>query len=790
MIRLLLTFLFLMCLATTLGQGEANNWYFGGQAGITFNNGDPIALTDGQMSTNEGCSTISDPDGNLLFYSDGITVWNKEHEVMDNGTSLLGDPSSSQSGVIVPVPKNQDLYYIFTIPDVGGPEGLRYSVIDLRLDDGLGGVVSNQKNVLLYSPSTEKITAVKHLNNVDVWIITHEYNSNVFRCHLMTEDGLSNQVITNTVGHTPTTVDSTIGNIKASSDGLRLATTYYVDPRSSNRGLLEIFEFDNLSGVIYNPISIGLSDLDETEELVNSPYGIEFSPNGQFLYIGQTASGIDQYDLNVFEKTSIVESRVRLTGTPRFPAGSLIPTLGQLQLGPDKKIYVSEVNNGFLGVINNPNLKGVDANFERNGVFLGGNLSRYGLPAFIQSFFRESNISITGACLGTETSFELRSSRFVRDVIWDFGDGNTSTDLKPTHTYDSIGEYTVTVTVFQLGTEVFSTSTIVDVKNPPVASSANNMQQCANTDGSPVPFDLSEKKDQIINDQENENLSVTYYRDLNSAQQGTNPLNDDIILTSQDASVFARVEDDNNLGCFDITQFEVQVIDIQAPEVQEQYIFCRSTGQLEISLNSNADRIEWSTGETSPNVIITEPGSYGVTIFKEFESVICESYKDFVVLEKPISINEIVIDQFVEENNSAQVVMSTIDNYQYSLDGINFQLSSTFENVDPGTYEITVADIDFCGFARQKIQIVDYPRFFTPNNDGYNDTWHIKNIISDPDAIVMIFDRYGKMLKALTAQDTGWDGTFNGNIMPSSDYWFELRMTDGTVVKNHFTLKR
>ena len=96
--------LFMLTQAPVFSQNEANVWYFSEYAGVDFNSGVPVALTDGAMDTREGCATISDASGNLLFYTDGITVWNKIHEVMDNGTGLLGHSSATQSGVIIPKP--------------------------------------------------------------------------------------------------------------------------------------------------------------------------------------------------------------------------------------------------------------------------------------------------------------------------------------------------------------------------------------------------------------------------------------------------------------------------------------------------------------------------------------------------------------------------------------------------------------------------------------------------------------------------------------------------------------
>ena len=111
-------------------QRQGNIWYFGENAGLDFNSGSPVVLTDGALSTTEGCATISDAEGKLLFYTDGISIWNKNHQVMSNGSGLYGDPSSTQSGVIIPAPGKDNMYYVFTISAGGEGEGFCYSIVD------------------------------------------------------------------------------------------------------------------------------------------------------------------------------------------------------------------------------------------------------------------------------------------------------------------------------------------------------------------------------------------------------------------------------------------------------------------------------------------------------------------------------------------------------------------------------------------------------------------------------------------------------------------------------------
>ncbi len=143
--------LFFLCAISSYAQKQANIWYFGDNAGVNFNSGSPVALLNGQMSILEGCASIADYNGNLLFYTDGNKIWNRNHAVMQNGTGLMGDNSSTQSAVIVPHPSDQNIYYVFTVDACqnGLANGIRYSKVDMTLASGMGAVVTTEKNILL-----------------------------------------------------------------------------------------------------------------------------------------------------------------------------------------------------------------------------------------------------------------------------------------------------------------------------------------------------------------------------------------------------------------------------------------------------------------------------------------------------------------------------------------------------------------------------------------------------------------------------------------------------------------
>ena len=131
--------------------------------------------------------------------------------------------------------------------------------------------------------------------------------------------------------------------------------------------------------------------------------------------------------------------------------------------------------------------------------------------------------------------------------------------------------------------------------------------------------------------------------------------------------------------------------------------------------------------------------------------------------------------------------------YEYQLDFGPFQDSPTFENVSSGTHTITVRDKNGCGNSTTQALVVNYPKFFTPNGDGFNDTWNIKDLKNQANSVIYIYDRYGKIMKQIQPNGNGWDGTLSGQPVPSDDYWFTITYKEDNVekeFKSHFAMKR
>lgn len=376
-----------------MAQKESSLWYFGEGAGLKFHNSNekPEVLTDGAINAPEGCCTISDFEGNLLFYSNGENVWNKNHSIMKNGSGLSGNIYSTQSVLILPKPADPILYYVFTINSENEQVGLQYSIVDLSLDNGLGEVI--QKNIPVFAPVAEKINAVRHKNGKDFWIITHELYSNRFLSFLLTREGLNSNPVISSAGLIYTGDKSiSMGCLKVSPDGKKIACAVF------SKFTFELFEFNNETGKIYNPKSI------PTNESLNA-YGCEFSPDGKKLYTTSFDSFVRlyQYDISSDDVNTIINSAKLLADI------DAVNVLGSLQLAPDGKIYVAINKSPYIGCIQKPDEEGLKCNFDMYYISLGGKICRLGLPNIIYDYYNPEIPKITVSLPDT--------SAFVGDLI-------------------------------------------------------------------------------------------------------------------------------------------------------------------------------------------------------------------------------------------------------------------------------------------------------------------------------------------------------------------------------------
>ncbi len=938
---ILVIFLAVMLYTTpTLSQGEANNWYFGQNAGISFNTTPPTVLTDGRINTLEGCTTISDATGNLLFYTDGIRVWDRFNNIMQNGTGLKGDPSSTSSALIVPQPNTPNIYIIFTVDEPhhdnadndsttidgdGVNDGFMYSIVDMSLNGGLGEVVSGQKNIPLITYNTsdtleslykcsEKITAVKSDDCDSFWVITHFVDT--FYAFKVEQTGVDSSPVTSQIGVTVPLSGyrrNALGYIKTSPEGDKLAVAHFgfaTQTAGNGPGKILLYDFDNTTGIVSNEIELYDGD---------SPYGIEFSQSGQRLYssvgVGDQGNGISfllQYDL------TLPDNQIAASGTRILNENSQDTspfTEGALQLGPDGKIYRTlydfRTNQGdYLGVVENPEELPANVIFNQQGLLIntdGIRGARLGLPPFIQSIFAQTidiinmgdpnnvNLSlcegetfrlsyqnIAGATytwfvdnvqIADTTNFlDITATANYRLEV-DLNDGScpltgvanaTFSEVPPMNpttlvqcdAYQVIGD---NITLFDLtlaedqltgnntdysvqffvdqpsaqsgnplitnisafennqnnqqifarvinsdNTNCFSITTVTLQVSTTVVNDAE-LRACDNdgTEDGFISFDLSEANQQILSGVTAAGLTISYFQNTNDALLDTNAITTFTNLTQNtqgDDVVYARVEE-NGSNCFGIANIRLFVDSLPNIEMQEEYFLCQNQANLSIDAgalpgnNPSNFTFLWSTGETTETIFVSQSGIYTVEITSIQTG--CSETRTVEVIGSGLAIIESVDIIDAVNNNTVTINAQGLGNYEYAIE-INgvlgaFQDDPTFTNVPPGFHTVYVRDKNGCTpVTTRDISVVGFPEYFTPNGDGFHESWNVEGISAQilSNSLIYIFDRYGKLLKQLRAGGNGWDGTYNGRLMPSSEYWYRVELEDGRIITGSFSLIR
>ena len=739
----------------TSAQNEGNIWYFGENAGLDFNSGVPVALTDGQLNTLEGCATISDNNGDLLFYTDGMTVYNKNHIVMPNGFGLLGHNSSTQSAIIVKKPGSTFIYYIFTVDGMSGNLGdLNYSEVDISLDGGLGDVNAN-KNILLVASTCEKITAIKHQNSSDFWVIVRLENSNTYHSYLLTSTGMNMIPVITNIG--PIYFDA-IGYLKSSPNGSKIAAANYISGNT-----IDIFDFNNATGMLTNIITINN---------VLNPYGIEFSPDGNLLYAGDISTGeIYQYNLLA---PNIENSQVSIGFVQQFSAG--FEFSAACQLGPDNKIYIANIFAPNLSVINNPNVLGIGCNFDPNGVNLGGKLSLAGLPTFYSSIFLSNTVDFINLCYGDSTYF-TSTNTFLDSLIWNFGDinsgnSNISTNDSTYHIFADTGNFDVTL--YSYLNNIIDTSITSIYINP--LPDVNLGIDTAICEGDTLSLDITLQ-------------DASYLWNDNSTNPNYN------LFSAGDYSVI--VTDSN--GCINSDTIHVVLNPLPYINLGDDIEICEGDDILILDVYLEEASYLWNDNSTISSFNIDDTGVYSVILT---DSNGCSNSDTINVIINPLPTSDFTFDPQPANLNNPNILFTNISlidtSYQW-----NFGDGTIIENLNninhtyqfSGEYDVSLISLNEFGCVDTVIYqiIIDpggfdlfIPKAFTPNNDEHNELFVIKGryII---DFNIKIFNRWGKKIFESDNIEKYWDGRFKGKLVQQEKYTYLVTVLDINGATHEFT---
>ena len=382
--RVINSLFFLFLTITINAQLQNANWYLGKGAGLNFNDGtQPVtALTNGALSTAGGCATVSDANGELLFYTDSKFIWTKTHEPMKGSGLLFGSQDVSQNVVIVPSPIDANEYYIFTNEGFRlGSHGLNYTVVDMTLQNGMGSVDEYQLNEPLLEYSSEKLTTVFNPDDGSYWIIafapsSDPTHSDTFYSFKLIEDYiiLSNQ---STFSFLPEVVDYPGGQMKISPDGTTLAMVHNtVDEKGPSSGVENVFSFD------FNMLT-GAVTSKNTYALDNTLYcyGLEFSPDSDKFFVSSTHRKSDEASEGFIHQ--IWYRNAPVLYIPEQIIGFSEEPIYSLQLGIDGNIYGTSLASSGLHCFGNPNGLCQEVCFDANAIDLNGRYSFKGLPQLV-----------------------------------------------------------------------------------------------------------------------------------------------------------------------------------------------------------------------------------------------------------------------------------------------------------------------------------------------------------------------------------------------------------------------
>jgi gliding motility-associated-like protein len=831
--KFLITCLFFLT-TNVFAQNQGAIWYFGYGAGLDFNTVPPTALSNGQVNTSEGSAVICDATGALLFYTDGTTVWDKNHFIMPSqpGGGLGGNSSSTQSALIIPKPGTTDHYYIFSTPDVGNG-ALQYAEVDMALNGGNGDLVT--WNNVLHNPTSEKLTAIGNCGGSEFWVMAHPYNSDTFYAYKVDAAGIQPPVKTK-IGSVASN-GLGLGYIHFSPDGTRFVSSNYTGIDN-----FELYDFDVNTGILSNMIS---------DPLTNG-YGSCFSPDGTKLYVS-SSSNIYQYDLSLGTTAAVLASKTTIGSS----------TYGALQYALNGKMYHTKFNSS-IDIIEFPNLAGTACNLIVNGQTIAPGSGAFGLTTILENYLGGTGGGGSAlemkyyGCKGLDSSlFNSSMNSFGATYLWNFGDpasglNDTSTSANPLHIFSAPGNYNVSVIVASAcGSDTVDKIITVD-SIPKLTVSIQDTLYC--TPGVPIKiyadvnpsggiFDWTPATNISCNICDTVFVSPSVTTDYvvtytnasgcfvkDTASIRIRPLANLNILLMPDSICLGSIISPTLLGTNANVNWQWNFSDgtivnggntiphtYAAPGSYPVFVYfadtlgCSDTiSKMAFVDNPNIAYFEISDDSicVGESIIITDTMSQkfafnynfgdGV-ILKNINSPIhtYETNNNYLVtltvqnikcpssvFTKPVLVSNYPIINLGSDTSICPGITAPIP-FSVSGNSILWSDGSTgpaLNVADAGTYFVTV-DNNSC-LNSDTVRVlrdcyINIPNSFTPGQDGLNDYFFPREILSSgvTSFEMNIFNRWGELIFNTTnLNGRGWDGTYGGKPQPLGTYVYTIRV--------------
>jgi len=729
----------LCCLPLGLhSQGENDRWYFGEGAGLDFGSESPVIMTDGQIQE-QGSTVVSDATGELLFYTDGVRVWDRRHQLVPFGDGLMAAGGWAQSVTVVPVIHAPGQYYIFTVSSPSSGGILRYSIFDLNRNGGYGAVAPDQKNVVL--ARNQYPVLLTYEKDCGVWLFSYEIspaNSTVLHVYPIDFNGIGNPKTSSywIINRGTQGLDKLLMAISPDGSRLALSGAFTYLPSGVNEmqtdDFLLLFNFYPEDGRVRIPRILDA-------ETFNEPFGLAFSPNGRFLYstenMKDSPRAIYQYDLSSNEEATMAASRQEVGA-----AGADCPDcLAGIARGPDDRLYIARPGTYALGVVQNPDIKGPGCNYQDAALPLGEARSTTELPnRFTPALQVPEPLLLRDTLLCRGQSLNLEAMPGFDRYTWQ--DGTTG----PSYTIDTAGQYRL---IAMYGSCPFPDTIDVAGHTEIDGLLGPDTTRCA---GASLYIDGSMDKGRRYT--------------WNDGLSGP----DRYIVESGGY----RLDIENDEGCILRDSLHVGFLEPVEVELGPDTFLCREQTLLLRPSVAGAEQYHWQDGSRDPSFTVTAPGSYSLQVIGAGGCTTADSIEVRYSSLQPIRLGP-GLSLCRGQQATLEVEATGAGDLQWNTG----ERSAAITVDSAGLYAVEVSD-GRCRFrAEQRVTFRDCctlyaPNVFSPNGDGANDRYRLFFGCAIISFRLRLFNRLGQLVFESVDINSGWDGFMGLQEAPAGVYLY------------------